>query len=213
MRFTPLMRTIRSRDRLGSVLQQRERLMRRGLDAVAGAAGAAREAMPAMQPRDHRRITVAAVAITATAAGACAYLWWRHRQAQERADVDQVEPELSPPTIAHDGDTEIVIASGDGAIVAAVEAVGQREAEPDGAPAPAKRTEPLAATKSGGTARQGQAPARASRGQRKRSHASDGGIPTIRSFHGPQSRAAPPAVAPAPSLPLPPSSGFATLRR
>ncbi len=219
MRLAPLIKTVRVGERLGSVLQQRDRLVRRGLGAGAGAAGAAREAMPAVQPRGDRRVTVAvtvaAVAVTATAVGACAYLWWRHRQAQERADLHRLEPEPPgpPPAIAHDRDTEIVSASEDGAAVPAADAVDRDVVEPAGAPAAAaaRQGEALTATRSGGTGRQGQASARPSRGQRRRGRAIDGGLPRIPTFRGPQGRSDLPALAPAPSLP--PSSGVATLRR
>lgn len=228
MRLALLTRTIGAGDRLGSVLQRHDRLARRGLDALAaaGVVGEA-EAVPAAQPAGHRRgvVTVTIAAVAVTAAGAGVYLWWRHRQAQERPDLQRPAQEPPgpvgpPPAVAEDGETEGIDVSADGALVGAVDAVdrqiGDRQAgEPAGEPAPepaqAKQAEPPPATRSGGTGLQAQVSARPPRGQRKRGRASGGGLPRVPTFFGPQGWSELPAVAAAP--PLPHSSGVATLRR
>ena len=210
MHLAPFTATTRAGDRLRRVLRRRDGLERPGLDAVAratkAALGAASVAQSSAEPgHGHRRVAfaVAAVAVTTVAVGAGAYLWWRHRRAEQYAHLPGPRPERpeSAPAVPENDEADRSSPPTD----ATAEAVAdERVRDPVVTSA---LEQPSTATAAPETKGWHGAPARAARREPGRgSRRNVNGLPRVTTFAAPRvyaelPSARPPPQAVAPSLP------------
>ena len=217
MHLAPFTATTRAGDRLRRVLRRRDGLEPPGLDAVARATKAALAAAPVAQSspepgHGHRRGAFAVAAVTAVAVGAGAYLWWRHRRAEQYAHLPGPRPERpeSTPAVPEDDEADRSSPPTDPALEAVAD---EQVREPVVTSA---LEQPQTATAAPETKGWYRAPARAARRQAGRgSGRNANGLPRVITFAAPRVYAELPPARPPPQAvaPSPPRTDGATVGR